>query len=109
MFNELKTALGGMAPAGGTLAITKIGDLLGIALNVLLGSAVGIGSLGVVLSGIKYVMSKGDPKAKAEAQHALTYSIVAIVLGLGAFAVKAIIFGLLGVTSTDLTNELPSF
>ncbi len=109
MFDGLKEALGAINPTGGNLDIREIGALLGIALNVMLGVVVSVSSIGTLLSGIKYMMSRGDLKALASARQALTYSVVALVLGLGAFAVKAVVLNSLGISAPDLIDETPSF
>ena len=92
-----------------TLGIMRVGHVLGIILNILLGSALAISMIAIILSGIKYVTSRGNDKAKGAAQSALTNSIIAFILAIGAFTVKSVIINLIGGSFLDLLNATPSF
>lgn len=86
-----------------------VGQLFGIALNVAVGVGVSVSVIYIILAGIRFMMSQGDPKATEQAKQALTYSIYAFILSTAVFAVKALIFNILGVTSPDLTGGTPTF
>ena len=86
-----------------------VGEFLGIALNVLLGTALAASMIFIIMSGIKIITSKGDPKAKAESKQAVTFSVVALILAIGAFTVKTILFNVMGGNFGDLSNATPNF
>ena len=89
--------------------LTTVGDFLGLSLNILLGSAIAISLIALIMSGIKFITARGDPKAKAAAQQALTYSVVGFILAIGAYTVKTIIFNVIGGDYGDLWNPAPGF
>lgn len=86
-----------------------VGDFLGLGLNIVLGTALAVSMISIIMSGIKIIMSKGDPKAKASAHQALTNSIIALLLSIGAFTIKIIIFNVVGGDFGELRNATPSF
>jgi len=86
-----------------------VGDFLGLGLNILLGTALAISMISLIMSGIKIITAKGDPKAKSSAQQAFTYAIVALLLSIGAFTLKLIIFNVVGGDYGELRNATPSF
>lgn len=57
-----------------------------------------LSAAGIIYSGIQMIMSKGDPKAMGVAKTAFTYSIVGLVIGIGAVAIVNIISNTLGAT-----------
>lgn len=96
------------APDNGT-RIEQVSDILGISLNIVLGTAIAISLIATILAGIKFITAKGDPKAKAAAQQSLTYAILAFVLTIGAYTIKTILFNVIGGDFGDLGNATPSF
>ena len=86
-----------------------VGDFLGLGLNILLGTTLAISIISVILSGIKFITAKDDPKAKSSAQQSLTYAVVAFVLAIGAFTLKIIIFNVMGGDFGELRNGTPNF
>ena len=86
-----------------------IGEFLGLAINIVLGTALAISIIAIILSGIKIINSKGDPKAKGSAQQALTYSVGGFLLAISAFTLKTIIFNVMGGEFGDLFNATPNF
>jgi hypothetical protein len=89
--------------------INSIADILGMILNILMGVSFALGFIGIGYAMVLFVTSRGDPKATTKAYNAFIWSVGAIILTIIAFAVKAIILGLGGVTNNNLTNELPDF
>lgn len=87
----------------------QVGDFLGLFLNIIFGSAVAISVIALIVSGIKFITARADPKGKAAAQQALTYSVVGFILAIGAFTVKTIIFNVLGGGFRGLLNPTPNF
>ena len=70
-------------------------DYAGVAINILLGTGVAISFIALILSGIKYMSARSDYKALDSAKQSLTYSIVATVLVVGAFAIYNILVNIL--------------
>ena len=91
------------------LHIQSIGDVLGIIINVLMGSGFAISLACIGYSAIQYALSAGDPKAAQTAWHSFIWGVIAAAVSLGALVIKLAIARTIGVTSTDITNELPSF
>lgn len=85
--------------------ITTIGDFFGIAINLLIGVGVSIAVIYIILSGIRFIMSQGDPKSVEQAKQALTYSIVALIISIGAIAFKNVLNSIMGVTD-DLVDDI---
>jgi len=98
----------GGAPDSGS-GFNNVSDFLGVGLNIVFGTAVAISMISLILSGIKIITSKGDPKAKAAAHQALTYSVVAFILSIGAYTIKTIIFNVVGGDFGELGNATPNF
>lgn len=89
--------------------LITVGDFLGLGLNILLGTAIAISMIALVMSGIKFITARGDPKAKAGAQQALTYSVIAFILAIGAYTIKTVLFNVIGGDYGDLWNPTPNF
>lgn len=87
----------------------SVSDFFSVGLNIMLGITIAVSLITIILSGIKIIMAKGDPKALAEAKSALTYSILGFILGIGAFTLKLIIFNMLGGDFGKLKDATPGF
>lgn len=83
-------------PTGVEGRFSSLDAFVGVVLNVFLGTAGAVCVIAIILSGIKFITSGGDPKAADGARRALTYSVVAFLLAMGAFTLKSIILGALG-------------
>lgn len=88
--------------------IGGFGDLTSIFLNVFFGAAISISLISIILSGIKYITSaSGNPKELEATRKSLTFSIVALVLSISAFAIMKIIGSLVGLDNPEeLLNEV---
>lgn len=87
----------------------SLGAIISVGLNYLLGIGIAISLITTIISGIKFMESRGDPKAVDTAKNALTYSIIAFLLCGGALTVKALVFNSLGVSNADLQGGTPTF
>ena len=88
----------------------SVGEFLGVGLNVLMGVGVSLSVIFIGLAGLRYLSSGGNPDSVDQAKKALTYSIVALVISVGAVAIKYILINsILGVTHEDLVNATPVF
>ena len=92
-------------PTDANPAVTNydsIGSIWAVMLNLFLGVAVAASIIGMLVSGIQLMTSKGDWKATAKAKQALTYSVTAIFLSVGAFAIKDLFVGMIGGSIDDV-------
>lgn len=55
----------------------------------------------VVIGGIRYVISTGDPQKVATAKNTVLYSIIGLVISLSAFIITYFIFDLISDSPTD--------
>lgn len=92
---------------GPTEEYGKISDFLGMAINIMLGVAFGLGFVSVAMSLVKMVLSQGDPKATQGAFNGIKWGIIAIAISLFVFTVKTIVVELVGITGMD--DATPSF
>lgn len=106
MFSILDSVVSSSDPTGGSF--TSVGSFMGIALNVVMGTSITVALIAIIISGIQFIMSQGDPKAIDTARKYLTVSIVAMILAIGGFAVKHIVLNILGSTEGNLTNVTPN-
>jgi len=74
----------------GTLA-----DVFGLMINIVLGVGIAITVVYLILGGIKYVMSQGDPKQTQTAREWLTNAVIGFIVVLAAFTIRTIVAGLL--------------
>ena len=79
-----------------------LGDVFGVAMNVIMGVAVSLSVIFLGLGGIKYITAKGDAKAAEEARSWLTNAVIGLVVALGALAVRQIALGILGTTAGNV-------
>ncbi|MFZ5424401.1 MAG: hypothetical protein ACOZAO_01250 [Patescibacteria group bacterium] len=84
----------------------EIGEILAVGVNLFMGIAISMSTLGMLYSGVKWVMSKGDPKAVANARTSLVYSIIGFILGIGALSLKVVVFNNIGDPGID---DVPNF
>jgi hypothetical protein len=89
--------------------LNSVGDFLGLGINIVLGVSLAISMISLIMSGIKYITAKSDPKATSSAQQAITYSVLAFVLTIAAFTIKTILFNVMGGDFGDLRNATPGF
>ena len=108
MFNYLTTIsnLNGVPKLSN---LDTVGEILGIFLNVLMGSGFAIAVASIGYSAIQYALSMGEPKQVAQAWNAFIWGVLAAAISIGALGVKAAVLGAAGVVSSDITNALPSF
>ena len=77
--------------------ITNLSELFGTILNVLLYVGVGVCLIFLILGGITYATSGGDPKAADKAKSSITSAIIGLVVIIGFRVIVGIILKLLGV------------
>ena len=62
-------------------------------INFVLSIVVGLSIIGIILSGIRYTISNGNPQDVARAKSALIYSIVGLVVSVFAIAITQFVIG----------------
>lgn len=85
---------------------TDLQSVLGAAINVTFFVALAIVLIFMILGGIKYATSGGDPKSAAAAKETVTHSLIGAVIVVAFRAIFALIMNLLGGT---ITNFLPGY
>ncbi len=83
---------------------TSLGQIMGIVLNVIMGTSFVAGTIALIVSGIQFLMSQGDPKAIDTAQRYLTAGVTAVVISIGALAIKRIVLNIFGGAIGDVPN-----
>lgn len=93
---------------GGNLAnrFTTVGGIMSAAVNIVFYVAVGIVLIFLIVGGIKYATSGGDPKAAAAAKETVTHALIGAVIVLAFRAILGVILNLLGITAN---NYIPGF
>ena len=87
--------------------VNSIADALAIILNIVVGIGIALVVIFLVFGGIQYVMSKGDPKAAATAQQAITNAIIGFVIIVGALTIKIIVGNIIGGGNVTIENVTP--
>ncbi|MBD3365839.1 hypothetical protein GF360_00680 [candidate division WWE3 bacterium] len=88
----------------------SVGEFFGVAINLFMGVGISLSIIFIGLAGIRFVTAGGNPDNMERARHSLTYAIVALVLSVGAIALKYIIVNsILGVSGGDLEGAVPTF
>ncbi len=62
--------------------------------TTIFGMAGAITFIAIIVSGIKYMAARSDPKATIQAKKALTYSIVGLFLVISSYTIRIILFNL---------------
>jgi len=63
------------------------------ALSILFGALAAIAVLIIIIQGIKFVLSQGDPQKAADARKGIIYAVVGLVIALSAEAVVRLVIG----------------
>ena len=68
-----------------------VGQLVTTILTILMSTAGALGLIFIIMAGIKFVTSSGDPKKTASAQQTLTYAIIGLAVATLAFIIVQIV------------------
>jgi hypothetical protein len=63
------------------------------AVNVAFGIAGSLALLFIIIGGLRYIMSEGDPQKAAQAKGAIIYALVGLVITLTAFGIVRFVVG----------------
>jgi len=58
-----------------------------VILNIVFGIAGGLALIFVVIGGLRYILSQGDPNATAQAKNTILYALVGLVVTVCAYAI----------------------
>lgn len=76
--------------------LNTLKDVFGLIINVVLGVGIALTIIYLILGGIKYVMSQGDPKNTQVAREWLTNAVIGFIVVIGAFVIRTIVANVLG-------------
>lgn len=82
--------------AGSLTGISTLSDLFGLLINLVFGIGLATAVIFVIVCGIKFSTSAGDPGKRAEAQQCLIWALAAAVIIVGFKLVPALVFNILG-------------
>jgi hypothetical protein len=81
-----------------------LGNVLVAAINVVFYVALAVDLIFLILAGVKYATSGGDPKAAGQAKDSVTSAIIGLVIIVGFRVVLALVFSILGGNTPDIAN-----
>jgi hypothetical protein len=93
MFDACKTNTGNPICADAQSGV-KINTFVGTIVNTLLYVLGAVAVFVIILSGISYVTSTGDPAAITKAKSTLTYAVIGLVVSLLAYAIVNYVIGI---------------
>lgn len=70
-----------------------------LVINIVFIAVMSLGVVSLIVSGIRYITSRGDIKATQTAKTQLTYSVVALIGGIAAITVVLVILNVLGISA----------
>lgn len=77
------------------LGITSVFDILALVIRMLTGVAGSIALLGFVYGGFELIISRGDPKKVQQGKEIIKWSVLGLVLMLGAYALANALFSII--------------
>ena len=111
MFNYLNDIQNNQpnVPNPSNTGISGIGDILAIALNVIMGVGFSLAIISIAYAGIQYITSSGDPKNTQRAFSGFLWGAIAAAVTLLSFVIKNSIIKLTTVSDTNILNATPGF
>lgn len=91
-----------------SLGVASLPDVFAVVTNIALGIGIALAVIFLIVGGIQYITSKGDQKAAETARKTLTNAVIGFIIVVGAFTIKAIVGGALGITGGTVTNVTPT-
>jgi len=89
---SLKTGCGANCPKGTSLISTAAPAVV----NLLLFAVGGIAIIMIIIGGLRYVLSAGNPAGVQDAKNTILYAIVGLVIAGGAYAIVSFVTGQFG-------------
>ncbi|PIR43024.1 hypothetical protein COV24_04845 [candidate division WWE3 bacterium CG10_big_fil_rev_8_21_14_0_10_32_10] len=81
---------------GKLLGINNISDLFNLLINTFFVFGVSLALLFVIISGIKWITSNGDPTKAQEARQTLTNSIIGLIIVVSFMTIVNVVLSLIG-------------
>lgn len=88
--------------------ISTFSAVSNIIINTMLGGVIAISVIFMIISGIKFITSQGNPREIETARKSLTYSLVAFLLAVFSISIKYIVLHGIGVTDNEIVVS-PNF
>ena len=107
-FNELEQVAKNPNALFSLPDFNNVSDVLGRVANIVIGIGFAFGFVGLTVSLIKLVTSRGDSKAVDSARNGIVWSVMAIVVTIFALAIKYIFVDLVDVQDQNFKNDLPT-
>lgn len=102
-----------LVPVGGTVdplsnnpGLKSIAGIVGFVSNMAMGVAIVFSVIYIILAGIRFMMSEGDPKGIKEARDRLTYAVIGLIVALVAYTIRRIVLNALGGTTPVVNTVL---
>ena len=86
--------------------INNIGDVFGLAINIVMGVRIALTIIFLILGGFQYITSKGDQKAAQEARTSLTNAVIGFIVVIGAFTIRTVLLNVLQVEGDLIIDEV---
>ena len=86
--------------------ISTLSDLFGVVINLAFGIGLSASIVFVIVCGIKFATSAGDPNKKAEAGQCLTWSIIAAIVIVSFKLIPALVFNIFGLDNPETIMSL---
>ena len=71
---------------------TKVNDIY----SLIFGIAGGIAVIIIILGGVKFITSQGDPQALAKARNTIIYAAIGLAVSVAAFSIVTFVIGKIG-------------
>jgi len=93
-------------PSNPLVRFGTLGSVLGFVLNIVFYVGIALTIIFLIIGGIRYITSGGDKEGAEAARSNITNAIIGFIVVVGAFAIRAILQSVLGVTGTLPTVPL---
>ena len=82
---------GAGAACGGSCNKTSIENIFGSVANALVFLVGAVSVIMIIIGGLRYVLSNGDPKAAADGKNTILYSVIGLIVAIAAFAIVSFV------------------
>ncbi len=95
-------------PAGIPTDASSVGQIITFAIKILMFAGFVMALIWLLLAGISYITSNGEPAKTAAAQKKITYAIIGLVVIIISFSILTFVENIFGLTAGSITSpELP--
>jgi hypothetical protein len=86
------------------VSISQLGDIIKRVIDALFGIAGAVIILIIIVGGVRYILSAGDPKAVQSAKGTITFAVIGLVIILLAVVIVNVIGNLLGASNLTVVR-----